>query len=99
MPFDDMLQAHLRRQTPAEPERRSEKPEPAHAGRVVTYDPARKFGWIARGGDDPDLFVHASELRKAGIDNLRRGDRVQFAIKPDRRTGRPAAVNVRLLAA
>ncbi len=96
MPFDSELQQHLRRQTPAESERRAGNPEPVHEGRVITYDPAKRYGWIAQAGDAGDLFVHASELRKANIANLTRGDRLLFDIKPDKRSGRPTAANIRL---
>jgi len=95
MPFDNQLQEHLRKQAPATAEHRC---APEHEGRIITYSPEKRYGWIAQAGDGADLFIHASELRKAGIANLCRGDRIQFDIKPDRRTGRPAAVNVQAIA-
>lgn len=99
MPFDDQLQQHLNRQTPAEPERRSEKPEPVHSGRVIVFNTEKRWGFIARGADLPDVFVHEFALKRAGIASLNCGDRVAFDIEANKRTGRPAAVNVRLLAA
>jgi cold shock CspA family protein len=106
MPFDNDLNSFLRTATsnppskrPAAAERQSVKPLPEHEGRVVTYDAAKRFGWITQGADAADLFVHARELQRAGISNLRRGDRVRFDIAPAKRGRRPAAVNVRLLAA
>jgi cold shock protein len=101
MPYDDELNAFLK--NGANPDtttakRRADKLEPAHAGRVIMYSSAKKYGFVARGGDDSDIFVHASELRKAGIDNLNRGDRLRFDIAPDKRRGRPTAVNLKLAA-
>jgi CspA family cold shock protein len=97
MPFDNQLQQHLNRQTPAEPER-SEKPLPQHQGRVICYDAAKRYGWITQGADAGDLFVHVRELQRAGIANLRRGDRLRFDIQPNKRGGRPTAVNIKLAA-
>jgi CspA family cold shock protein len=93
--LDQQLMIHSRRQTSAAAEPRTKKPEPAHAGRVIMYSSVKKYGFVARGGD---IFVHASELRKAGIDNLNRGDRLRFDIEPDKRRGRPTAVNLKLVA-
>jgi cold shock protein len=98
MPFDAQLQQHLNRQTPAATERRSEKPAPAHEGRVIVYDSKKRYGFVAQAGDGDDIFVHARELAKAGIANLLRGDQLRFDIEPDKRGGRPVATNLRLAA-
>jgi cold shock protein len=101
MPYDDELNAFLKsgaKPDTATAERRSEKPLPHHEGRVVTYDAAKRFGWITQGADAADLFVHVRELQRAGIANLRRGDRLRFDIQPNKRGGKPHAVNLKLVA-
>jgi CspA family cold shock protein len=95
MPYDDELNAFLKN---AGADRQSEKPLPASEGRVICYDPAKRYGWITQGADAGDLFVHVRELQRAGIANLRRGDRLRFDIQPNKRGGKPHAVNLKLVA-
>jgi CspA family cold shock protein len=44
-------------------------------GTVKRYDPDRGFGFISYGGPK-DAFVHASTLRRCGLDALQEGQRV-----------------------
>ncbi len=98
MPFDSELQQHLRRQTPAESERRAGNPEPAHSGRVIVFSREKRFGFIARGADLPDVFVHQTAVKRAGLATLNRGDRVHFDLEVNKLTGKPTAVNLKLVA-
>jgi cold shock CspA family protein len=41
-----------------------------------------------------DVFVHAKQAQRDGIDDLAEGDVVQFDIGTDRRTGRLHAINL-----
>lgn len=50
------------------------------------------FGFIAREGEEKDLFFHASELQNAAFDDIREGDKVSFDIE-DGDKG-PRAVNI-----
>jgi CspA family cold shock protein len=43
------------------------------------------------------MFVHISELEKAGIGTLREGQKVSFESKTEPKKGKPSAVNVRLV--
>jgi len=38
----------------------------------------RGFGFIAQEGAEKDVFFHANELKNAGFDELREGDKVTF---------------------
>jgi len=53
-------------------------------GTVKWFNPKRGYGFISRAGDD-DLYVHISEVQKAGLARLSAGDQVRFAVQPDRR--------------
>ena len=70
MPFDETLQAHLRKQTPTTTARRAAKREPAQEGRVIMFSNEKGFGFIAQGGDAGDVFVPQREPRKSGIAQL-----------------------------
>ena len=39
------------------------------------------YGFIAREGEDKDLFFHANELQGAEFESLKEGDKVTFEIK------------------
>ena len=40
----------------------------------------RGFGFIAREGEEKDLFFHSNELQNVQYDDLREGDKVTFEI-------------------
>ncbi|MCH8050250.1 cold shock domain-containing protein [Patescibacteria group bacterium] len=39
------------------------------------------YGFIAREGEDKDLFFHANELQGAEFESLKEGDKVTFEIQ------------------
>lgn len=41
----------------------------------------RGFGFIAREGQEKDLFFHANELKEITFDDLREGDAVTFEVE------------------
>jgi cold shock protein len=61
------------------------------------WNPDRGFGFIAVDAGGPDMFLHVSELKDAGIDpdQLKVGDRLTFEIGSTR-DGKTKASNVRL---
>ena len=40
----------------------------------------RGFGFIAREGEEKDLFFHSSELKNVQFNDLREGDKVTFEV-------------------
>ena len=40
-------------------------------GKIITYDPVKGYGFISQENGDKDVFVHARELAKAGINTDR----------------------------
>jgi cold shock protein len=65
-------------------------------GTVLFYNGTRGFGFIQPIDGSADIFVHASALERAGLDNLKEGQKLQFAVESDQK-GRNAAGNLRLL--
>jgi CspA family cold shock protein len=66
-------------------------------GKLKKWIDDRDFGFIKPDGGGPDVFVHRTELRRAGIDPyaLSEGAALSFDIGLDR-DNRAAAVNVQL---
>ena len=54
----------------------------------------RGFGFIDQ-GTGQDLFFHSSALQNVTFNELRAGDRVEFAVEPDPRGRGDRAVDVR----
>jgi CspA family cold shock protein len=40
----------------------------------------RGFGFIARDGEDKDLFFHSNELQNVEFNDLKEGDQLQFEV-------------------
>ena len=40
----------------------------------------RGFGFIARDGEDKDLFFHSNELQDVKFNDLKEGDQLQFEV-------------------
>lgn len=73
---------------PAEPKRSNRR----HTGKVIRWDSDRGYGWIEIDGG-ATVFVHVSELRRAGMDRLTYGERLTFEVGKGK-NGKPAAINV-----
>jgi cold shock protein len=66
-------------------------------GTVKKYFEDRRFGFVARDDDSGnDIFVHASDVDRAGLKNLMTGQRVSFNEAPSKK-GSPKAVNIRII--
>ncbi len=49
-------------------------------GTVKWFNNTKGYGFIARGDDQPDIFVHYSAVRGTGYRSLEEGQRVEFTI-------------------
>lgn len=51
-------------------------------GTVKWFNEAKGYGFASRDGHEKDVFIHAGELRKSGVDasTLQEGDEVRFDI-------------------
>lgn len=73
-------------------------PSAEHAGSgsglVKWFNPDKGFGFIQPTEGGQDIFVHASALRRAGLDTLADGQPVSYDLERDGRTGKISAANL-----
>jgi cold shock protein len=63
-------------------------------GTVKWYSAAKRFGFIVRDDGGKDIFVHASVLQRAGIENLSPGQRVTVDIVEGRKGPEVSAIRL-----
>jgi cold shock protein len=66
-------------------------------GTVKWFNGEKGFGFIAPDDGSKDVFVHISAVERAGLRELREGQRVSFEVVTDRKTGKSAAENLKAL--
>ncbi len=59
-------------------------------GTVKFYNSQKGFGFIAPDDGGNDVFVHASALERAGMQDLNEGQKVSFDTEKDSRSGKLA---------
>ena len=65
-------------------------------GTVKWFNNQKGYGFI-QVENDKDVFVHISAVERAGMSTLNEGQKVSFDIVADRRTGKSAAENLRVV--
>lgn len=65
-------------------------------GTVKFYNSAKGFGFIQPEGGDKDVFVHATALERAGLTDLREGQKVKFDTAKDQRSGKVAVSTIEM---
>ena len=65
-------------------------------GTVKFYNGQKVFGFIQPEDGSKDVFVHATALERAGISDLREGQKVQFDTQTDSRSGKVAVGRLEL---
>jgi CspA family cold shock protein len=66
------------------------------SGLVKFFNGAKGFGFIAPDDGGADIFVHVSAVERSGLDGLNEGDQVNYEIEADRRSGKPAAIDLQV---
>lgn len=64
-------------------------------GTVKWFNAEKGYGFIQPDEGGKDVFVHISAVEQAGMRNLQEGQKVDFEVVADRRTGKSAASNLR----
>jgi CspA family cold shock protein len=60
-------------------------------GTVKWFNTTKGFGFIQPDDGGQDVFVHISAVERAGLSNLVEGQKINFEVERDRRTGKSAA--------
>jgi cold shock protein len=66
-------------------------------GTVKWFNAQKGYGFIQPEGGGKDVFVHISAVERAGLRELREGQRVSFEVVVDRKTGKSAAENLKAM--
>ena len=60
-------------------------------GTVKWYNAQKGFGFIQPDDGSKDAFVHVSAIERAGMNDLREGQKISFELIKDARTGKVSA--------
>jgi CspA family cold shock protein len=60
-------------------------------GTVKWFNSTKGFGFIQPDNGGQDVFVHISAVERAGLANLVEGQKINFEMEQDRKTGKSSA--------
>jgi cold shock protein len=63
-------------------------------GTVKWFNAQKGFGFIQPDKGGPDVFVHISAVERAGMNTLNEGQKINFEVVADKRTGKSSAGNL-----
>jgi cold shock protein len=63
-------------------------------GTVRWFDPVMGFGFIRLASGAPDVFVHVSNVRRAGLVTLSAGQKIRFDLSIRLHSGKTTAYNI-----
>jgi CspA family cold shock protein len=64
-------------------------------GTVKWFNNQKGFGFIQPDDGSKDVFVHISAVERAGLSTLNEGQKVDFEVVANRKTGKSSAENLR----
>lgn len=64
-------------------------------GTVKWFNATKGFGFIESDSGGKDVFIHISAVEKAGLSDLREGEKVSFDVVPNK--GKESAENLKVL--
>ena len=67
----------------------------AQIGTVKWFNSKKGFGFIEPTDGSKDVFVHITAVERAGMETLNEGQKVEFELEADQRSGKTAAINLK----
>ncbi len=67
-------------------------------GTVKWFNISKGFGFIQPDNGGSDAFVHISAVERAGLSMLSEGQKLEFELVADRKTGKMSAANLKAVA-
>ena len=64
-------------------------------GKVKWFNDAKGYGFITPEDGSKDVFVHISAVERAGMHSLNEGQKIEFDLVADRKTGKSSADNLK----
>lgn len=64
-------------------------------GTVKWFNSAKGFGFIQPDNGGKDAFVHISAVERAGLSHLVEGQKIEFDLVSDQRSGKQSAENLK----
>ena len=68
-----------------------------NTGTVKFFNANKGFGFIAPDDGKPDVFVHISAVETSGLGTLVEGQKLNFDVVPNSKSGKSAAENLQAL--
>lgn len=65
------------------------------SGAVKWFNATKGFGFIQPDDGGQDVFVHISAVERAGMRDLREGQKISYELVQDKRSGKSSADNLR----
>lgn len=69
------------------------------SGKVLFFDEVKGFGFIKPDNQQASVFVDLHSLERSGLSKLSDGDKVDFSLSRDKKTGKPRATQIHVLGA
>ncbi|WP_424360802.1 cold-shock protein [Methylocystis parvus] len=66
-------------------------------GTVKWFNAQKGFGFIQPDDGGADVFVHISAVERAGMNDLREGQKLSYEIVQDRRSGKSSADHLKAI--
>lgn len=66
-------------------------------GTVKWFNAQKGFGFIQPESGGPDVFVHISAVERAGLNDLAEGQKLNFELATDKRSGKKSADQLQLV--
>ena len=66
-------------------------------GTVKWFNSQKGFGFIQPDDGGADVFVHISAVERAGLRDLREGQKVSYELTQDQRSGKSAADQLKVI--